>query len=150
MYISVLIRVHVRVPESVPDNTSTSSSTIALELTSTSKVRVLKIHYSCTASMSTEYVYTSTDSPLISTVSMYVSRVLLPTSTHRSTPTKASHATWCHSMSRLEECRERDTENEANHKINKSRPDQIGRHFSSDIFKCISLRIWNAISDFCS
>ena len=49
--ISVLLPVLVRVPEYL----SISKSTITLELTSTSKVRVQEIKHSSTASMSTEY-----------------------------------------------------------------------------------------------
>ena len=55
--ISVLVPVLVRVPEYL--FTSTSTGTIALELTGTSKVRVPEIQCSNTASTSTEHEYPS-------------------------------------------------------------------------------------------
>ena len=59
--ISVLVPVLVRLPEYLSTSKSRSTSTIILELTITSAVRVPEIQYSSTASTSTEYEYISPD-----------------------------------------------------------------------------------------
>ena len=57
--ISVLVPLLVQVLDYLSTGMSTNTSTITLELVSTSKVRVPEIQYSSIASMSTEYEYPS-------------------------------------------------------------------------------------------